>query len=179
MASHPGQKTSVLDTLAWSRGIVTDLHANVEKLFFERREEIYVYLVSLGAPPEDAQDMTQESFLKLYLALREGQQIENPRAWLYTVAHNLAVNARLRDEKVFRPSEVGSENPESLVLASERTEQLRLAIGNLSPQQRSCLHLRAEGFRYREIAGILGINPSTVGEFLQRAVKRLRKVLYE
>jgi len=58
-------------------------------------------------------------------------------------------------------------------------EQLRLAIGSLSPQQRSCLHLRAEGFRYREIAGILGINPSTVGEFLQRAVKRLRKVLYE
>ena len=56
---------------------------------------------------------------------------------------------------------------------------LRTAIENLSPQQRSCLHLRAEGFRYREIAGILGINPSTVGEFLQRAVKRLRKAIYE
>jgi RNA polymerase sigma-70 factor, ECF subfamily len=179
MASHLGQNASVLNMLAWSKGIVSDLHASVEQLFFERREEIYIYLVSLGAPPEDAQDMTQESFLKFYVALREGQRIENPRAWLYTVAHNLAMNARLRGARVFEISEVASENPESLVLASERTEQLRLAIGNLSPQQRSCLHLRAEGFRYREIAGILGINPSTVGEFLQRAVKRLRKVLYE
>ena len=44
--------------------------------------------------------MTQESFLKFYVALREGQQIENPRAWLYTVAHNLAVNARLPDARV-------------------------------------------------------------------------------
>lgn len=165
MAPPLGQNTSVLDMLAWSRAVVPDLHAKVEQLFFERREEIYVYLVSLGAPPDDAQDMTQESFLKFYVALREGQQIDNPRAWLYTVAHNLALNARLRDARVFEMSEVGSENPESLVLASERLEQLRLAIGNLSPQQRSCLHLRAEGFRYREIAGILGINPSTVGEF--------------
>ena len=179
MASRRAENTANFGTLAWSQDIVPALHAKVEALFFERREEIYVYLVSLGAPPEDAQDMTQESFLKLYVALREGQQIENPRAWLYTVAHNLAVNARLRDARVFEISEVGAENPESLVLASERMDQLRLAIGNLSPQQRSCLHLRAEGFRYREIAGILGINPSTVGEFLQRAVKRLRKVLYE
>ena len=72
-----------------------------------------------------------------------------------------------------------SETPESLALAKERNAQLRLAIENLSPQQRACLHLRAEGFRYREIAGIIGINPSTVGEFLQRAVKRLRRAIYE
>ena len=65
------------------------------------------------------------------------------------------------------------------MLERERMAQIHRAVENLSPQQRSCLHLRAEGFRYREIAAIIGINPSTVGEFLQRAVKRLRKALYE
>ena len=154
------------------------LHETVERLFVERREEIYVYLVSLGVRPEEAQEMTQESFLKYFVALREGQSIENPRAWVYAVAHNLALNARSRTE-VSEVVFVTAETPESLAIASERMAKLRLAIENLSPRQRSCLHLRAEGFRYREIAGILGINPSTVGEFLQRAVKQLRKAIYE
>lgn len=154
------------------------LHETVERLFVERREEIYVYLVSLGVRPEEAQEMTQESFLKYFVALREGQSIENPRAWVYAVAHNLALNARSRTE-VSEVVFVTAETPESLAIASERMAKLRLATENLSPRQRSCLHLRAEGFRYREIAGILGINPSTVGEFLQRAVKQLRKAIYE
>ena len=154
------------------------LHETVERLFVERREEIYVYLVSLGVRPEEAQEMTQESFLKYFVALREGQSIGNPRAWVYAVAHNLALNARSRTE-VSEVVFVTAETPESLAIASERMAKLRLATENLSPRQRSCLHLRAEGFRYREIAGILGINPSTVGEFLQRAVKQLRKAIYE
>jgi RNA polymerase sigma-70 factor (ECF subfamily) len=153
-------------------------HEKVESLFLERRKEIFVYLVSLGVRPEEAQEMTQESFLKYFVALREGQSIENARAWVYAVAHNLAMNSHARADTV-EGAATTTETPESLALARERMAQLKLAIRDLSPQQRSCLHLRAEGFRYREIAGILGINPSTVGEFLQRAVKRLRKVIYE
>ena len=155
-----------------------DLNEKVERLFVERREEIYAYLLSLGVRPEEAQEMTQESFMKYFVALREGQPIENPRAWVYAVAHNLAINLKLRGD-VLPFSIAARETPETLALERERMAVLRIAIENLSPQQRSCLHLRAEGFRYREIAGILGINPSTVGEFLQRAVKRLRKAIYE
>ncbi|MFN0102468.1 MAG: RNA polymerase sigma factor [Bryobacteraceae bacterium] len=176
MAARLPDNTASLGILPQSRGMT--LHERVERLFVERREEIYAYLVSLGVRPEVAQEIAQESFLKYYTALREGQSIENPRAWVYAVAHNLAVNARLRPEVLEVPALVG-ETPESLALARERMAHLRRAIENLSPQQRSCLHLRAEGFRYREIAGILGINPSTVGEFLQRAVKRLLKAIYE
>jgi len=144
------------------------LHETVEKLFAERRGEVYVYLVSLGTRPQEAQEMTQESFLRYFVALRDGQSIQNPRAWVYAVAHNLAINARPRSESA-EISLYTAETPESLAISRERMAQLRSAIQNLSPQQRSYLHLRAEGFRYREIAGILGINPSTVGEFLQRS----------
>jgi DNA-directed RNA polymerase specialized sigma24 family protein len=49
----------------------------------------------------------------------------------------------------------------------------------LSDQQRHCLHLRTKGFRYREIAEIIGVSTSTVGEVMQRAVRRLRKTLYD
>jgi len=55
--------------------------------------------------------------------------------------------------------------------------RLGQAVAALSPQQRQCLHLRTEGFRYREIAAILNISDSSVGEFLRRAIVRLRKAL--
>jgi RNA polymerase sigma-70 factor, ECF subfamily len=73
----------------------------------------------------------------------------------------------------------GSASPERVLLEREKFRRLHDAVSALSPQQRHCLHLRVEGFRYREIAEIVGISTSTVGEFLGRAVKRLRRALYE
>jgi RNA polymerase sigma-70 factor (ECF subfamily) len=63
----------------------------------------------------------------------------------------------------------------------EREKLLRMhrAVETLSPQQRQCLHLRAEGLRYREIADSIGVSVSTVSEFLERALVRLRKAVYE
>jgi RNA polymerase sigma-70 factor (ECF subfamily) len=50
------------------------------------------------------------------------------------------------------------------------------AIEALSEQQRRCLYLRLEGLRYPEIGSALGISASAVGEFLRRAIVRLKKV---
>jgi RNA polymerase sigma-70 factor (ECF subfamily) len=66
-------------------------------------------------------------------------------------------------------------NPEALVLERERWDGLRSAIRTLTDHQRQCLHLRAEGLRYREIAETLGITVSSVVDTLTRAVEKLRK----
>jgi RNA polymerase sigma-70 factor (ECF subfamily) len=58
-------------------------------------------------------------------------------------------------------------------------EQLNEAWKTLSPQQRQCLHLRAEGLRYREIAETLGITISSAREFLSRAILRLQRAVHE
>ena len=58
-------------------------------------------------------------------------------------------------------------------------EQLGRAWVTLSPQQRQCLHLRAEGLRYREIAETMQISISSVREFLGRAITKLQKAAYE
>jgi RNA polymerase sigma-70 factor (ECF subfamily) len=50
------------------------------------------------------------------------------------------------------------------------------AVEALSEQQKRCLFLRMEGLRYPEIAAAMGISPSAVGEFLRRAMERLKKV---
>ncbi len=180
MASHESAKTG---ENAWPFEwlVTTDVHSRVADFFVERREEIYRHLLSLGVRPAEAQEFTNDAFLKYYVALREGQAIQNPRAWVYAVAHNLALkhhNTLSDRELPLEVFDVHAETPESISLERERFGQLRRAVENLSPQQRSCLHLRAEGLRYREIASVLGLSPSTVGEFLNRAVKNIRKAIY-
>jgi RNA polymerase sigma-70 factor (ECF subfamily) len=67
-------------------------------------------------------------------------------------------------------------NPERDLLERERMGRFHTAVEGLSEQQKRCLFLRLEGLRYPEIASTLGISASAVGEFLRRALARLKKV---
>jgi RNA polymerase sigma-70 factor (ECF subfamily) len=67
------------------------------------------------------------------------------------------------------------DGPEELLLRREKMARVHAGICALSEQQKQCLYLRAEGFRYREIAGILEVTISTVVESLRRAIKKLAK----
>ncbi len=68
------------------------------------------------------------------------------------------------------------ENPETDLLERERMLRFHHAVEGLSEQQKRCLFLRMEGLRYPEIGSALGISASAVGEFLRRAMVRLKKV---
>ena len=162
------------------------LQDQVAEIYESLRDEVYRYLLVLGVGPDLAQEVCQEVFLRLYGTLRKGQKIDNTRAWVFTVARNCALSARLSDSMLesLEPAAQeqltsGSASPETVLLDREKFRRLHDAVSALSPQQRHCLHLRVEGFRYREIAEIVGISTSTVGEFLGRAVKRLRRALYD
>ncbi len=158
------------------------LREQVTRLFEEARGDVYRYLLSLGLHPPQAQEGTQEVFLRLYATLRKGEKIQNPRGWIFRVAHNhgLRVRARQDSEVPFDPDwEIGSPNtldPEKELAERERMRRFHRAIENLSEQQRRCLFLRMEGLRYPEIGAALGISVSAVGEFLRRAIERLRRL---
>jgi RNA polymerase sigma-70 factor (ECF subfamily) len=156
----------------------------VTAAFTESRDDVYRYLLIVGLPPQEAQEATQEAFLRLHSAIRKGDQIQNMRGWVFRVAHNLALKslARGRSWQPLNPDLEqtlgdGTATPEAVLLHKERMLQLQSALRNLSPQQRQCLHLRAEGLRYHEIAEAIGIGVSTVGEFLSRAMAKLRKAV--
>jgi RNA polymerase sigma-70 factor (ECF subfamily) len=154
----------------------------VGRLYEESRNDVYRYLLTLGLGPARAQEAAQEVFLRLYAALRKGEAIQNHRGWIFRVAHNLGLNIRAREalETPFDP-ETGDRlgatlaNPESELLERERMMQFHQAVEGLSEQQRRCLFLRLEGLQYSEIGSALGISASAVGEFLRRAVVRLKK----
>jgi RNA polymerase sigma-70 factor (ECF subfamily) len=162
------------------------LQDEVARLYEESRDDVYRYLLTLGLHPPRAQEAAQEVFLRLYATLRKGEKIENPRAWVFRVAHNLGlkIRARQNSETPF-DAELGvrfaarTPSPESELLERERMTRFHTAVEGLSEQQRRCLLLRLEGLRYPEIGSALGISASAVGEFLRRAMVRLKKVRYE
>ena len=154
----------------------------VEQIYQDERERIYAYLVQFGLPAAGAQELTQDTFLRLYLEMQKGDSIENPRAWLYRVAHNLALRSRERESRFERlDPEWGHADhrpdPERALLERSQQFALHRAVLDLSPQQRNCLHLRVQGLRYREIAETLGISTSAVSEFLRRAAVRLKEAV--
>lgn len=159
------------------------LQEQVSKLFVESRQDVYRYLLMLGLQPPRAQEAAQEVFLRLYAALTKGETIENPRGWIFRVAHNhgLKVRARQASEEPFDPAlesrlMANVEDPERGLLERERMARFHRAVEALSEQQKRCLFLRLEGLKYPEIGSALGISASAVGEFLRRAISRLRKV---
>jgi RNA polymerase sigma-70 factor (ECF subfamily) len=160
-----------------------ELQDQVAQLYIETREDVYRYLLTLGVHPPKAQEAVQEVFLRLYTSLKKGEKIESLRGWVFRVAHNygLKVRARQSSEEKFDPSiEMRLASPvasaERDLLDREKMSRLNNAVEGLSEQQKRVLFLRMEGLRYPEIASTLGISASAVGEFLRRALLRLKKV---
>ena len=160
-------------------------------LFDEFRDSLFRYLRWLGCAPDEADDLLQETFVRLHSHLRAGRPAENLRAWLFRVAGNLVRDERksgrrrlqepledadgaARGAAAWADPRIG---PEQMLLAKESVELLHAAIRRLPRDQRRCLALRSEGFRYREIAEVLGIGVTTVADALRRAVNTLASEL--
>lgn len=151
------------------------------------RMPLYRYLLGVTRVPGDAEDLTQDTFIRLSEELSKGRDIENHRAWLFRVAHNLAVDLHRKtkaepaitgDRALELREELKDPNGdiEARVLHRERMNLLGVS---LSSRERECLQLRAEGLRYREIADIMEVRVPTVQTLLARAVKKLMRELDE
>jgi RNA polymerase sigma factor (sigma-70 family) len=144
----------------------------------ERYRRALMRYVSRLLPPERAEDVVQQSFVKAYEAMqRDGAEL-NLRPWLYRIAHNTALNA-LRDRGL-RHDQLderidGVERPDQ---ALERTQGLRdvlVAVQALPERQRDAILLRElEGRSYEEIAVALGVTDGAVRQLLNRARNSLR-----
>jgi RNA polymerase sigma-70 factor (ECF subfamily) len=154
--------------------------SEVTALYRELRKPLLRYLVCLGLSSDEAQDVVQDAFVTLQRHLASGGAQENIRGWMFRVAHNQARNRQNSYHRRFGEtldSEmdflVADATPEKAVLEKEKFRRLRAAIGLLTQSERECLLLRAGGLRYREIGEVLGMATSTVGDTVERAIKKL------
>lgn len=153
-------------------------------MFEELRERLLRYLLVLGLSAHDGEEIIQESFLLLFQHLQRGKSRENLRGWIFRVARNLGLKQRmanqLRLRRIVEFDETLPEqhvdrnpNPEEQLRNKERRSRLLAVVNALSEQDQSCLCMRAEGLRYREIAEALGISLGSVAASLARSLARL------
>lgn len=131
-----------------------------------------------------AQDAVQETFLRYFVALMQGESIRNTRPWLSRVAHNYVCQT-VRSATVSRVislDDAGGDrflDERQVPGADPVREWFEAARQLLAPREWQCVQLRAEGFDYTEIAAELAIRPGTVGALLHRAAAKLRSSLWK
>ncbi len=160
------------------------LQREVASMFDQWRAPLLGYLVTLRLPVEDGEEVVQEVFLALFQHLRSGKSRENLRGWVFRVGHNLALKRRTAVHRQVSREAVNALdgvrdtalNPEQMMALKQRETRLQAVVAAFPEQDRCCLHLRAEGFRYREIAEVLGISLGSVAASVARSLGRLKQV---
>lgn len=154
-------------------------------LFRERFSMLYRYLNRVSGDPALADDVAQESFVRLNA---RGSMPDNPSAWLISVANNIVRDERRTTRRRHRllagwmaHGDQAGRSPASdaRLLAEERASGVRRALETLRPRDQRMLILRHEGFSYREIAEALAIAPASVGTLLVRATAAFSRVYRE
>ncbi len=145
------------------------------------RRPVFHYVAGILRDRSEAEDVTQEAFLRLFGQLLSGDEIHNLRSWLFQVSHNLAIEHRRRTGIVQQLEtdwrhDIASHEPDmEQILASQgRSRNVRKALCRLSGQERRAFQLRAEGYRYREIASKLSVGISSVENYIGRAIRKIQ-----
>ena len=155
----------------------------VEELFARHQHEIYAYLVRMLRDPELAADLTQDAFVKAYKAYDSLEKPENARAWLYQIAHRVALDD-LRRKRIVRFIPLVGEtrntapSAEHLVMEARLSGELQRALERIPERQRSALLLaELHDMTGLELAAALGVSHVAARALLTRARESLRQAL--
>lgn len=161
------------------------ISAEVLGLFEEHHDRLLGYVLTFGLKRQDGEEIVQEVFLSLFRHLELGRSRSNLRAWLFAVAHNLALKQRIANQRWHTQIDDGAgmveqhrdptPNPEEQAVTAQRQRRLLAIVEALPEQDRWCLYLRSEGLRYREIARTVGISLGSVSISLSRSFARLMR----
>lgn len=146
-----------------------------DALFKRLHPSLFRYLHRLTGDADVAEDVAQEAFVRL---LRQRLSEAEVRPWLFTVAMNLVRDGARKTERRNRllttaPALVTAfRMPDENIEQAERVEAVRHVLSQMSERDRQLLLMREEGFRYDEIAAVVGVAPASVGTLIARALRR-------
>jgi RNA polymerase sigma-70 factor (ECF subfamily) len=157
--------------------------AFVETLFAKHHGEIYAYLLRMLREPELAADLAQDAFVKAYKNYDTLEKPENARAWLYQIAHRVALD-EIRRRKIIRffpwtgESRGSAPSAEHLVMEAHLSGDMQRALAKIPERQRAAL-LMAElhDLTGVELAEALGVSHVAARALLTRARESLRQAL--
>lgn len=167
-----------------------------EELYQTYRTAVFSFAFYLTHNPGEAEDLFQETWLRVVKNRDKIDTRQNMKAWIFTITANLhrdmlrkkrlrrlfrlqKYSASIQKDGIFRLLE-GRKNsdPAGALAHKDMAKALAGAITSLPDRQRSVFVLREiEGFQYSEISAIMGLPPGTLKSLMHRAVKRLQKEL--
>ncbi len=165
-----------------------------ERLLSRHRGPLFTFLVRMTGDREKAEDLAQETFLRLVKSAAAWEQRARFQTWLYTIARNLCVDQSRRD-KFRRADSLDADGPndepplvDSVVAEGPGPDRgaesarlrplLQAALLSLPVEQREVFVLREQaGVPFKEIAVVVGVNENTVKSRMRYALEGLRKAL--
>jgi RNA polymerase sigma factor (sigma-70 family) len=166
------------------KGEADESSLTLEEIFASMERPLLAYVYHLMNDRDEAQDIVQESFLRLH---QHFDEVRQPSAWLYRTSRNLAFSYKRKHGKVvpFSPI-VGEDDSPSMEqideqpLPDDRTEHLEsvglamLCLDRLAEDMRTLVKMKfVEGLSYKEMAATTGMSIGNVGYKLHHAIKLL------
>ncbi|MBS0380563.1 MAG: RNA polymerase sigma factor [Proteobacteria bacterium] len=155
---------------------------------FRHRAALYRYLRSFTSGTQDIDDLVQETYIRVY-ALPDYQAVDSPKALLFRIAHNLAVERARRYQSQATDSvgdldslSVSSREapPDEQIDARRRFESFCASVDRLPPLCRRVFVLRkVYRLSHAEISEVLGVAPSTIEKHVAKGLMRCRDYLKE
>ena len=155
------------------------------QLYHNTDRTVYSFILSILKNPQDAEEVMQETYLKIWTSAASYQSQGKPLAWIFTIARNLCY-MRFRDQK--RQADIGlddlngEETGEVCLPLENMTDAivLKSALEILKEDERQIVLLHASaGLKHREIAADLQMPLATVLSKYNRAIKKLKQYLRE
>ena len=148
------------------------------------KNELYRLALRISLNPADAEDVVQDTMMKVWNRREQWNQLESIEAFCLTVCRNLALDRQKKagnqvatlDESHDTQDLHYASNPEEQAVVHDRIQLVRQLIDQLPEKQRLCMQLRdIEGKAYKEIATVLGITEQQVKVNIFRARQTIKK----
>jgi RNA polymerase sigma-70 factor (ECF subfamily) len=160
---------------------------SLELLIKKYLKPIYSFSFNLLRDQQDAQDLTQEIFLKMWKNLKNFDENQNFKSWLFKIAKNSCIDFIRKKKKFLVYNLETIENlPDLQLLLKEEAEnkdlleKIKIEIEKLSRKSKEILNLYYNfGFNFREIAQISGESINTVKSRHKRAIEKIKNSLKE
>jgi RNA polymerase sigma-70 factor (ECF subfamily) len=163
-------------------------HDALKEIFEQYNKKVYRIAYGVVRQREEALDIVQEVFIKLYRSIKNFKGDSKFYTYLYRMAMNTSIDhsrkmgrsplSRLEEMEGFQPSDGVEKRPDSILLQKELEERVKVALEKLPADQRMALIFReVEGLSYQEMAEAMGCSIGTVMSRLHYARKRIQELL--